>query len=115
MKQKMKWVAPKLIIMTRDSGTAVLIGCKSNSPPLTGPGHSNCMAHINCCEGPGCVVYPSVPSCTSRCTTGAGCPGGTFDTFGMQQACCSCAQYFQHTGLDCTVGGYCTCNTLNVS
>lgn len=112
MKQKKKWVVPKLTILTRDSGTAVLKGCKGSSPPTAGPGSGICSVFVNCCEGPGCVVYPTVPSCSSLCGSGV-CQGeGGAD---MQRAICYCAQYFQGTGMDCTVGGPCVCSSLNVS
>lgn len=113
MKQKKQWVAPKLIIVTRDSGTGVLKGCKVSNQLTGGPGTASCFVSVSCCEGPGCDVYPNIPSCTDACASG--CPPGCGDLRNYRQYACSCVRYFQQTGMDCTVGGSCTCKNMTVS
>ena len=113
MRQRKRWISPKLIIIVRDSRIGVLVGCKSNGA-VGGPASSSCMVHINCCSGDGCSVYPGVPDCAIGCKSGP-CPPGFYDDYNGQQLYCDCADAAARAGDDCTVAGYCFCRTLAAS
>ena len=113
MRQKKRWVRPKIIILVRDPEARVLIGCKG-SAGIVGPGALACWTPISCCTGPGCSVYPTTPDCAIGCSSGP-CPPGFYDEYNVQEHYCNCVDHFNQTGMDCTVGAHCVCKTMAAS